>query len=525
MTSPDLADRLAAATRNPVLLRAALALRQNRLDEAEPLLKNHLKADPFDVAAIRMLAELAARIGRARDAETLLRRTLELAPDFSAARVNLATMLYRTNRASEALEQLDRLDVEREEGNANLRAAVLNRLGEFEAALALYEDMLARFPGHARVWMSCGHVLKTVGRLGDAVEAYRKAVALEPGFGEAWWSLANLKTVRFDDADRATMAQALERHDLAPEDRFHLEFASGKAWEDAGDPAKAFAAYRDANAHRRALIHYDAAETTRRVDAMIARFDAAFFAARQGQGCLAPDPVFIVGLPRAGSTLVEQILASHSQVEAIAELPDIPELWGSLGADPQARLAELSADELKALGEDYLRRVSPQRKTDRPLFIDKLPNNWLYVGFIKAILPHARIVDVRRHPLSAGVANFRQHFARGQHFAYDLADLGHYYRDYVRLMTHLDSALPGAVYRIGYEDLVEDSEGQIRALLAGLNLPFEEACLQFHQTKRPVRTPSSEQVRSPIFRQGTENWQAWDAWLGPLRDALGYEGG
>jgi tetratricopeptide (TPR) repeat protein len=268
-------------------------------------------------------------------------------------------MLYRTNRASEALEQLDRLDVEREEGNTNLRAAVLNRLGEFEAALALYEDMLARFPGHARVWMSCGHVLKTVGRLGDAVEAYRKAVALEPGFGEAWWSLANLKTVRFDDADRATMAQALERKDLAPEDRFHLEFASGKAWEDAGDPAKAFAAYRDANAHRRALIHYDAGETTRRVDAMAASFDAAFFAARQGQGCAGPDPIFIVGLPRAGSTLVEQILASHSQVEAIAELPDIPELWGSLGADPHAGLAGLSADQLRALGEDYLRRVSP----------------------------------------------------------------------------------------------------------------------------------------------------------------------
>ncbi len=500
-----------------MLLRAALALRENRLNEAEPLLKNHLKADPFDVAAIRMLAELAARIGRARDAETLLRRTLELAPDFSAARVNLATMLYRTNRASEALEQLDRLDVEREEGNPNLRAAVLNRLGEFEAALALYEDMLARFPGHARVWMSCGHVLKTVGRLEEAVAAYRKAVALEPGFGEAWWSLANLKTVRFDDEDRTTMAQALERKDLAPEDRFHLEFASGKAWEDAGDPAQAFAAYRDGNAHRRALIHYDAGETTKRVDAMIARFDAAFFAARQGQGCPAPDPIFIVGLPRAGSTLVEQILASHSQIEAIAELPDIPELWGSPGDDPH----DLSADQLRALGEDYLRRVSPQRKTDRPFFIDKLPNNWLYAGFIKAILPNARIVDVRRHPLSAGVANFRQHFARGQHFAYDLADLGHYYRDYVRLMAHFDAVLPGAVHRVRYESLVEDSEGQIRALLAGLSLPFEEACLQFHKTQRPVRTPSSEQVRTPIFRQGTENWQAWDAWLGPLREALG----
>ena len=520
MTTADLPDRLAAATRDPALLRAALALRQNRLDEAEPLLKAHLKADPFDVAAIRMLAELAARIGRIQDAETLLRRTLELAPEFSAARVNLATVLYRSNRAAEALAQLDTLDVEREEGSANLRAAVLNRLGEFEGALALYEAMLARFPGHARVWMSQGHVLKTVGRLEEAVAAYRRAVALEPGFGEAWWSLANLKTVKLDEGDRAAMAQALAREDLAPEDRFHLEFASARAWEDAGDTAQAFAAYSAANAHRRALIHYDAAETTRRVERMTRTFDAAFFA-RAPQGCDAPDPIFIVGLPRAGSTLVEQILASHSQVEATAELPDIPELWGSLGADPHAALAAMTPGQAQAIGRDYLRRASPQRKTGRPFFIDKLPNNWLYTGFIKTILPRARIVDVRRHPLSAGVANFRQHFARGQHFAYDLADLGHYYRDYVALMAHFDAALPGAVHRIGYEALVADSEGEIRALLAALGLPFEEACLTFHQTDRPVRTPSSQQVRSPIFRQGTENWQAWDAWLGPLRTALG----
>ncbi|MDE1917401.1 MAG: sulfotransferase [Sphingomonadales bacterium] len=517
-------------------MQAAHALRQNRLDVAEPLLKTHLKADPFDVAAIRMLAELAARIDRAPDAEKLLRRALDLAPEFSAARVNLATILYRTNRAPEALAQLDRLNVEREAdapgegaingGNANLRAAVLNRLGEFEAAMALYEDMLSRFPGHARVWMSYGHVLKTVGRLADAVEAYRRAVGIEASFGEAWWSLANLKTVKLDEADRRTMEQALTRTDLAAEDRFHLEFALGKAWEDAGDHDKAFAAYRDANAHRRALIHYDAAETTGRVDRMIQTFTPTFFADRAGQGCPALDPIFILGLPRAGSTLVEQILASHSQIEAIAELPDIPDLWASLaGADgtgnPHERLAALNADEIAALGEAYLRRVSPQRRTDRPFFIDKLPNNWLYTGFIRTILPNARIVDVRRHPLSAGVANFRQHFARGQHFAYDLADLGHYYRDYVRMMAQMDAVLPGAVHLVRYEALVEESESQIRALLAALGLPFEEACLAFHETKRPVRTPSSEQVRSPIFRQGTENWQAYDRWLGPLRDALG----
>ncbi|MBC2666082.1 sulfotransferase [Novosphingobium flavum] len=526
MSAAPISARLAAATRDPQLLRAALALHQNRLAEAEPLLKNHLKADPFDVAAIRMLAELAARIGRTRDAETLLRRALELAPDFGAARVNLATVLYRSNRAAEALAELDRLVLESEEDdNPNLRAAVLNRLGEFEQALALYEDTLERRSDQPRVWMSYGHVLKTVGRLGEAVAAYRRATALQPGFGEAWWSLANLKTVRLDEADIAAMEQALAGKGNTPEDRFHLEFAAAKAWEDAGYPARAFASYSAANAHRRALIHYDAAETTGRVDRMIAGFTQRFARGPAG-GCPAADPIFIVGLPRAGSTLVEQILASHSQVEAIAELPDIPELWSKLGGadgkgNPHERFAGLSADELRAIGEEYLRRVSPQRKTDRPLFIDKLPNNWLYVGFIRAILPNARIVDARRHPLSAGVANFRQHFARGQHFAYDLADLGHYYRDYVRLMDAFERVCPGAVYRVTYERMVDDSEGEIRALLDGLGLPFERDCLEFHKTERPVRTPSSEQVRSPIFRQGTENWQAYDQWLGPLREALG----
>ena len=525
MDQADLSTRLAAATSNPQLLRAALALAQNRLAEAEPLLKAHLKTNPFDVAAIRMLAELAARIGRAGDAETLLRRTLELAPDFGAARVNLATLLYRTNRASEALAELDRLEVAQEggeEASPNLRAAVLNRLGEFAEALALYEATLAARPDAAPVWMSYGHVLKTVGRVDEAIAAYRRAVALAPGFGEAWWSLANLKTVKLEPADLAAMARAQELPEVTAQDRFHLEFASAKALEDAGEWARAFATYASANAGRRALIHYDAAETTRRVDAMITGFGESFFAERRGAGCMAPDPIFIIGLPRSGSTLIEQILASHSQIEGITELPDIPELWARLGeAGGESAFERLAPAQLAALGQEYLARIAPQRKTARPLFIDKLPNNWLYVGFIKAILPHARIIDARRHPLSVGVANFRQHFARGQHFAYDLADLGSYYRDYVRLMAHFDKVLPGAVHRVSYERMVEDSEREIRAMLAALDLPFEEACLQFHQTERPVRTPSSQQVRSPIFRQGTENWQAYDQWLGPLREALG----
>ncbi len=520
MQTDDLDARMDAATRNPQLLAAALALRQNRLHDAEPILKGHLKAQPFDVAAIRMLAELAARVNRPRDAETLLRRALELAPQFHAARVNLATILYRTNRATEALGELERLDVERE-GNPNLRAAVLNRLGEFEAAQAIYEDVLARRPDQPLVWMAYGHVLKTIGRLAEGVSAYRRALALDPGLGEAWWSLANLKTVRLDEDDVTAMEAALASAPQDGETRFHLEFALGKALEDMGQPARAFAYYRDANADRRAQIHYDARQTSARAARMRETFTEAFFAARSGWGSPAADPIFIVGLPRSGSTLIEQILASHSMVEAITELLDIPELWNSLGDKPAEAIAALDADQARALGEAYLARVAPQRKTDRPLFIDKLPNNWLYVGFIRTILPSARIVDARRHPLSCGFANFRQHFARGQHFTYDLADLGAYYADYMSLMAHIDAVLPGAVHHVIYEHMVADSEATITALLAALGLPFEAACLAFHETQRAVRTPSSEQVRQPIFTQGTENWQPYEPWLGPLREALG----
>jgi len=514
-------QRLSAATRDPRLMTAALALYENRLHDAEPLLKAHLRDDPFDFAAIRMLAELAARVGRTRDAETLLRRALELAPRFGPARANLATLLYRTNRAAEAIEALDALAPDDDADNPNLRAAALNRMGEFEEALSIYADVLARHPDQAGVWMSYGHVLKTVGRLGDGIAAYRRAIALRPAYGEAWWSLANLKTVRLDADDIAAMkAQLMLRH-LTDDDRFHLEFALGKACEDAGEAASAFEYYAAANARRRTRLPYDADRTTAQVDRSIAHFTAQFFAERAGRGCHAPDPIFILGMPRAGSTLVEQILASHSAVEAINELPDIPMLWARLGDDPHAALDGLEPEALHALGAEYLSAVAPQRRTDRPFFIDKLPNNWAHIGFIKTILPRAKIIDARRHPLSCGFSNYKQHFARGQAFSYNLSDIGRYYRDYTRLLTHFDTVLPGQIYRVSYERMVADSETEIRALLAALDLPFEAACLTFHETERAVRTPSSEQVRSPIFRSGVENWQAFEPWLGPLKVALG----
>ncbi len=521
MIAPATAPYLAVATRNPRLLSAALALHDNRLDEAEPLLKQHLRDDPFDAAAIRMLAELAARIGRVRDAESLLRRALELVPDFNAARGNLATLLYRNGRANEALAELSKLKTLGDEGNDTLRAAALSQTGAFDEAIAIYKDVLAGDADQPRLWMSFGHVLKTVGRLDEGIAAYRQALAIWPHYGEAWWSLANLKTLRLDDADVAIMTGALARADISEDDRFHLEFALGKAHEDLGVAAPAFAFYAAANARRRAALPYDRNGVRKRVDAAIAHFATDAMRVSNGQGCPSPAPIFIVGMPRAGSTLVEQILASHSQIEGITELPDIPALWGALGNKPHAKLATLSAAERNALGEDYLRRVAVHRKTDRPFFIDKLPNNWLHIGFIRAILPNAKLVDARRHPLSCGFSNFKQHFARGQAFSYDLADIGHYYADYVRLMAHFDSVLPGQVHRVVYERMVETPEAEIGALLAALDVPFEPACLTFHETKRAVRTPSSEQVRAPIFRSGMANWQAFEPWLDPLKTALG----
>jgi len=504
------------------LLTAADGLARNDLPVAEPLLRARLKAQPTDIAAIRMLAELAGRIGRYRDAENLLRRAVELAPGFHAARANLATVLHRQNRPTEALAELDRLAAEDPDNatHANLRAAALGRLGAFEEAIALYQRVLAEHPNQPKVWMSHGHVLKTVGRLDESVAAYRHALSLVPTLGEVWWSLANLKTVRFDDDDIAAMEAALATDGLAAEDRFHLEFALGKAHEDRREARAAFTRYDAANRHRRALIGYDAGETTDMVDRMIAALTPELLARTAGTGHDAPDPIFILGMPRAGSTLLEQILASHSQVEGTSELPDIPVLSGRLAGYP-AGLATAEPALLRELGERYLDRTRALRREGKPRFIDKLPNNWLHTGLIHLILPNATIIDARRHPLDCCWSNFKQHFARGQGFAYDLADLGHYYADYVRLMAHVDAVLPGRVHRVIHERLVDDPEAEVRALLAACRLDFEEACLRFHENARPVRTPSSEQVRRPISRDGMDAWRPFDPWLAPLREALG----
>lgn len=514
----------------PALVEAGGALAAGRLAVAEPILRAFLKAHPTDIAAIRMMAELAARLGRLADAESLLTRAVDLAPSFAAARHNLALVLYRQNKAADALPHLDALlaRAPADPNYRNLHAAALGQVGEYAQAVAIWEALLEQHPHQPKAWMSYGHALKTLGRAEDAVAAYGRAVSMQPGLGEAWWSLANMKTYRFGADELAVMRASLGVAGEA-DDRLHLEFALGKAAEDAGEANAAFAHYARGNALGRAGNGYNPDETTQGVDRAAKLFTPGFFAERARGGDPAPDPIFIVGLPRAGSTLIEQILASHSAVEGTMELPEMVAITRRLGArkrpdDPSRYpevLGELSAEQRAELGGEYLDRTRIYRKTDRPLFIDKMPNNWMHAGLIHLILPNAKIVDARRHPMANGWSAWKQHFARGQGFTYDLAELGRYWRDYARLMAAIDRALPGRVHRVFYERMVTDTDTEVRALLRYCGLPFEAACLAPHKTQRAVRTPSAEQVRQPIHARGVDEWQHYAPMLHPLTDALG----
>jgi tetratricopeptide (TPR) repeat protein len=355
------------------------------------------------------------------------------------------------------------------------------RTGDVAQAIECFATVLAGYPDNARIWMAYGDALKTAGRQAEAIAAYRRSCQIAPGFGEAWWSLSNLKTVRFGPADVEAMQAQLSGGQISSADRTHFHFALGKTFEDSGRFAESFAQYAEGNRLRRAGDHYQAAAISAYSDRMRSLYTAGFFAERKGWGHDAPDPIFIVGLPRSG----------------------------------------LTHEDLRGLGERYLRQTRVHRKTDAPFFIDKMPNNWLHVGLIHLMLPRARIIDARRHPMACCFSCFKQHFARGQQFTYSLEDIGQYYRDYVSLMTHFDAVLPGRVHRVCYERLVGHTETEVRRLLAYCGLSFEESCLRFHETERPVSTASSEQVRQPVYREALDQWRNYEPWLQPLRHALG----
>ncbi len=522
------AHHIRTAISDPRLMAAGAALCEGRLSEAEHLLRAHLRAAPTDVAALRMLAETGTRLGRFAAAENLLLRCLELAPGFAAARHNLAIVLHRQNRPAKAIPHLRLLlaDDPRNAGYLNLLGACLATVGENEGAIEAFESVLRRHRDQPTIWLNYGHTLKTVGRRDDAIGAYRTCVSQNPGFGEAWWSLANMKTLRFGDADIAAIEAQLARTELGLEDRFHLHYALGHALELRAAYADSFRHYAEGARLRRSELRYSAADTTAQLARARAVFTSAFFAARAGAGCADPAPIFVVGLPRAGSTLIEQMLASHPLVEGTMELPELPSIVQTLrdGAeegDYFATVAALDPAALAALGEEYIARTRAYRKTDKPFFIDKLPNNFVHAGLIHLILPRAKIIDARRHPMATCFSAFKQHFARGQHYTYDLRELGLYYRDYVALMAHFDAVLPGRVHCVEHERLVDDPEAELRRLLAACGLNFAPACLRFWETPRAVRTASSEQVRRPLSREGLHQWRHYEEWLGPLKEALG----
>jgi tetratricopeptide (TPR) repeat protein len=526
-------QHFALSTQHPELVQAVKLLREGKLGKAERIIRDLLKQYPTDVSAIRMLADIGVKLHRLQDARHLLERCLELAPDFDSARHAYALVLVRLQQPAAALVEANRL-LKQEPNNPNfltLKASILVRIGDHEQALDIYEGVLKHYPNQARAQMSYGHTLKTVGRLEESIAAYRKCISLSPEVGEAYWSLANLKTFRFSDADIEDMRKQVTAEGGNADDQSHLAFALGKALEDRGDYDESFRFYRRGNAIRRIEHKHNPQRNVLDAVRQVRTCDKAFFERRKGWGCPSVAPIFIVGLPRAGSTLLEQILASHSQVEGTAELQDIIAISRKLGEhsrqNPAGKypeiLAELTAEQFLELGESYLETTKIQRTTGSPYFIDKMPNNFRHIGLIHLILPNSKIIDARRHPMGGCFSGFKQLFAHGQTFTYGLEDIGKYYRDYVRLMDHWDAVLPGRVHRVQYEDMVSDTENQIRALLDYCGLEFEEQCLRFYETERAVRTPSSEQVRKPIYKEGMEQWRNYEAHLGPLKEALGPE--
>jgi predicted Zn-dependent protease len=520
-----------AAVRDPALKPIAEALFKGRTEEAETALRTFLTARPNHAEGLRMLGEICARQGAHADAEVLLAHALALEPQSDRIRFSYATALFRQQKAVLALRQVDHILQQHPDDAAyrNLQAACLGLLGETDRVLEIYEILAAQYPSQPGVWLNLGHARRTVGQREGAVTAYNRCLALAPAYGEAYWSLANLKVVSFTSEEEAAMEAMAERPGLSDDDRLHLHYALGKAFEDRKLYAQSFQHYAEGARIRRAQITYDADQTRAFVVRCKAQFTAQFFAARAGGGSSSRAPIFIVGLPRAGSTLIEQILASHSEVEGTMELPELNLLARRIGGVEgdnaneryPAILTDLNADDQRDLGERFIAETRIYRKSGRPRFIDKMPNNFQHIGLIQLILPSAVIIDARRSPIASCFSAFKQHFNQGQNFSYDLDDLGRYYTDYVSLMDHFDDVLPGRVFRVLYEEVVNDPEQQIRRLLDHCGLPFEDRCLRFYETDRAVRTVSSEQVRLPIFRDGLDQWRHYEPFLAPLKSALG----
>lgn len=516
----------------PAIRDAMQAIKAQDLERARAILEQYLRLLPEDIAALGLLADVADQQDREVEARRLMERVVALAPGFMQGHQQLLRYLRAAGDAEAALlHSFARLErAPHQPRYLGMHASLLVQANRFEDAIGVYEAFFRQQPGTAQDWMQYALALKTLGQQEQGVSAYRKAIELAPGFGAAWHALSNMKLAVFTPADVAVMEQQLARTDPSPEDRCNIHFTLGKAFEDQKAYAPSFEHYAQANGIRRGQSDYDVG----RLEAYVAQaketLTEAFFAERAGQGHKAAAPVFVLGLHRAGSTLTEQMLASHSMVEGTRELPDLLRIgrnFGGLGPRGAERglnaalLADLGPAEWAALGRQYLDTTRSERKTQRPMFIDKMPANWMYTGLIHLMLPNAKIIDIRRRPMAAGFALFKMNFGRGVDHSYDQRDIARYYRAYADLMSHFDAVLPGRVHRIQYETLVEHTEAEIRRLLDHCRLPFEARCLRYWETGRAVQTPSSEQVRQPIYKESVDVWAHYAEWLEPMREAFG----
>ena len=503
---------------------------QRKLLQAEDICRKFLQKVPHHVEGMRLLADIGARLGVLDDAEFLLESALKFEPDNTRVRIDYIQALRKRQKFSDALEQA-RLLLDTAPDNPQFKslfAIESMQTGDYETALSTFDEILKQLPADPVTWTSKGHAHKTCGDYEDAVAAYRAALSNAPHHGEAYYSLANLKVYSFSDREIEHMLAQESNSNLSHMDRVHLSFALGKAYEDKEDFATSFRYYAQGNRLKKSQTTYKAEQMSEDLKAQRDVCTADLFERRSGCGHEAPDPIFVVGLPRAGSTLLEQILSSHSQVDGTLELPNILSLSQRLRRRARQKgateypgiLSELSDEELEAFGKEFIDDTRIHRQ-GAPCFIDKMPNNFRHIGLIHLILPNAKLIDARRHPMACCFSGYKQLFAEGQEFTYDLTDAGLYYRDYVELMDHWDGVLPGKVLRVQYEDVVADTAAQVHRILDYCGLPYEDACVNFYETRRSVRTPSSEQVRQPIYTSGLEQWRNFEPWLEPLKTALG----
>jgi tetratricopeptide (TPR) repeat protein len=512
----------------PEIVQAGSLFSDGQLSAAENILRKYLLKDGNHVEAMRLLARIEHQSHALADPEQRLETVLKLAPTYRAARLDYCRILLdqqKYPRAQEVIDTMLRLEPD-DKDLLSLCAAACVGLGRNQRAIEIYRQLLADSPESFALNVALGHSLQSLGRRKEAIESYRRAAAIQPSFGDAYWSLANLKTYRFSEEEIAQMRA--QEADANPVDRYHLCYALGKAYEDRSEFPQSWQFYERGNALKRAESSYRRKLTEMNTRRQIEVCTAEFFLARAGAGAPDPDPIFILGLPRSGTTLVEQVLASHSRIDGTQELPEIPRIVRSLEGTPSEfgdprypeLLRNLAPEDFRRLGERYLAETRAYRG-DRPFFVDKMPNNFRHIGLIHLMLPNAKIIDVRREPMACCFSNLKQLFASGQEFTYGIEDIAGYYKNYLELMRHWGAVLPGRVLRVWYEDVVEDLERNVRRILEFCNLKFEPACVEFYKLKRSVYTASSEQVRQPIFREGLLQWQNYKPWLGPLEDALG----